>query len=286
MSEDQTDYIAEAMDLLAGEPAAIIEQPHVRYLLRDGLDEQWTVAWVKLSTAFKPHIKELRGAPLAVWLFISLSINKSGIAFPGIRTIADETGYSHQGVLNAIATLEEKGYLKVRRGERRFNLYEPEFAAIGQTNEPSGSVNSVDSTFPADESTFSPDESTSLDSNKINKNKQEKRDSDSVIFAALSELTGGGLNSNTPKFVDAWLEKHTQEWILRAVGIAKEKRARSIKYVDEILISWEANGYPKTREERVRERKKKNSGFEPVVLSLDELTRLRAQAAEMMGGNK
>ncbi|HAR45960.1 MAG TPA: hypothetical protein DCS05_07270 [Nitrospiraceae bacterium] len=64
--EEQADYVTEAMELLNGEPAAIIEQPRARLILRNGLDEQWTVAWVKMSTAFKPHIKELHGAPLAV----------------------------------------------------------------------------------------------------------------------------------------------------------------------------------------------------------------------------
>lgn len=84
----------------------------------------------------------------------------------------------------------------------------------------------------------------------------EERDSgDAKIFQALSEMTGGGLNSNTPKFVDAWKERHTEEWILRAIGIAREKKIRSVKYVDEILVGWEANGYPKTREERVQERR-------------------------------
>lgn len=177
--EEQADYVTEAMDLLNGEPAAIIEQPRSRLVLRDGLGEEWTVAWVKMSTAFKPHIKELRGSPLAVWLYLCLSINKQGVAYPGIRTIAEDTGYSHQGVLDAITILEEKGYLKVRRGERKFNLYEPEFAAIGRVNEPSASVNLVDSTdltgqlLPADESSFSADESSGVDLNKRNKKKQD-----------------------------------------------------------------------------------------------------------------
>lgn len=86
---------------------------------------------------------------------------------------------------------------------------------------------------------------------------------DRKIFTALSELTGGGLNSNTPRFVDAWREKHTDEWILKAIGVAKDKRARSVKYVDEILITWEANGYPKTREERVNERRANGNGSKP-----------------------
>jgi len=91
--------------------------------------------------------------------------------------------------------------------------------------------------------------------NKINNTESSKREVDSEIFIKLSELTGGGLNSNTPKFVDAWLERHESFRILEAIEIARQNKARSTKYVDEILITWEANGYPKTREEKVQERK-------------------------------
>jgi hypothetical protein len=86
-------------------------------------------------------------------------------------------------------------------------------------------------------------------------------DTDKAIFTSLSELTGGGLNSETPRLVDTWKEKHTLFWILKAVGIAKEKGARSMKYIDAILVGWEANGYPKSREDRVKE--KRNGGRPP-----------------------
>lgn len=92
------------------------------------------------------------------------------------------------------------------------------------------------------------------DSNENELNDKERLDVE--IFKALSDLTGGGLNHDTPRLVDTWLEKHTLFWVLRAVEIAKQKGARSPRYVDEILISWEANGYPKTREERVNEKRK------------------------------
>lgn len=91
------------------------------------------------------------------------------------------------------------------------------------------------------------------------KKNQEDRDlADAVIFTALENLTGG-LNTDTPRFVDTWKEKHSLEWILKAIEIAKEKKARSVKYVDSILIGWEANGYPKTREDQVKDRKKSDT---------------------------
>jgi len=198
------------------EPAAIIEKPKSRIVLRDELSEEWTVAWIKLSTAFKPHIKQLRGAPLAVWLYISLSICSNGNAFPGIRTIAEETGYSHQAVIDAIKILEEKGYLSVRRGEQRYNIYKPEFAAIGKTNEPTETVKKLDSSDATsqvstsdessgvdssepDESTFSPKESSGVDLNKNNKINKIHAEKDFSKHQKRGDLVDAYLDSmNTP----------------------------------------------------------------------------------------
>lgn len=80
------------------------------------------------------------------------------------------------------------------------------------------------------------------------------------ICDKLAEVTGGGLNPLTADLVNTWLEKHLDEWILKAIEIAKAKGARSEKYVDSILIGWEANGYPKTRDQKVQGAKNGNNG--------------------------
>lgn len=80
-----------------------------------------------------------------------------------------------------------------------------------------------------------------------------------LVSKNLSLLTGGALNSLTADTINTWLEKHTDEWILKAIEMAMAKGARSEKYVDKILINWEANGYPKSREEQVRGAKNDNS---------------------------
>jgi DnaD/phage-associated family protein len=77
---------------------------------------------------------------------------------------------------------------------------------------------------------------------------------DAKVFKALEGLMGA-LNSSVPRYVDTWLEKHSLEWILKAIDDAKVRGARSEKYIDKILINWEANGYPKSREEQIKERK-------------------------------
>lgn len=79
---------------------------------------------------------------------------------------------------------------------------------------------------------------------------------DKKIFTALTELTGGLLNTDTPRVVDVWKEKHPFERIMQAIDVAKSKGRKPVQYVDSILIGWEANGYPKTREERVNEKRK------------------------------
>jgi DnaD/phage-associated family protein len=82
-------------------------------------------------------------------------------------------------------------------------------------------------------------------------------------FAAISQslalLTGGTLNATSADLISTWLEKHTVEWVLKAIEIAKDKKAKSANYVDRILIGWEANGYPKSREDKVRDVKQDGS---------------------------
>jgi hypothetical protein len=78
---------------------------------------------------------------------------------------------------------------------------------------------------------------------------------DAQIFQALEKLTGGLLRSDTPRIVDTWKEKHSFEKIMQAIELAAVKGRMPVTYVDSILIGWEANGYPKSREQQVQERK-------------------------------
>jgi hypothetical protein len=241
MSEQRPKYIDDALQMIGKgyEPAAIIEEPRRRLVMggQPGFEQQDSAAWVKLSTAFKAHIKELRGAPLAVWLYLSLSINREGIAFPGIRTMAAHLGYSHQGVLDAIKTLEEKGYLTVSRGEKRYNIYKPEFAANGKGNEP---VNLLDSSS-VNESSFSPNESSGLDSNKNNKIKNKR---ECPIMKALGEFKIKANPAMTGITITEWQSVHADEWIIKAIQMAQ---GNHINYADRILQTWEEKGYPPER---------------------------------------
>lgn len=79
----------------------------------------------------------------------------------------------------------------------------------------------------------------------------------SAVAQKLEGLTGG-LKGTDADLIATWLEKHTNEWIFKAIEISQAKRARSANYVDSILIGWEANGYPKSRDEKVKGAKHAN----------------------------
>lgn len=76
----------------------------------------------------------------------------------------------------------------------------------------------------------------------------------SATAKKLENLTGALKGTDAP-LISAWVEKHEDKWIDSAIDIAKAKGARSSAYVDRILIGWEANGYPKSREQQVADRK-------------------------------
>jgi DnaD/phage-associated family protein len=81
-----------------------------------------------------------------------------------------------------------------------------------------------------------------------------KNDRYSATARKLETLQGANKGTDAD-LITVWIEKHTDEWIDKAIQVAKDKGARSSKYVDSILQGWEANGYPKPRSQQVTERK-------------------------------
>ena len=111
------------------------------------------------------------------------------------------------------------------------------------------------------------------------------------ISQTLIQLTGGAVSANMADMIGVWLEKHSNEWILKAIGIAKAKGARSANYVDTILVGWEARGYPQTREQRVEGAKNGSnygtdrraaapSQLEPTEADRESAARVRARKAQ------
>jgi hypothetical protein len=110
-------------------PAVVLEMGEGRHL--EHVDSS---AWVKISTSFKNVMPYLKGANLAVFLAISLSVNDKGECFPGIDKLAEWTNYSERAVFYAVKELEETGFLTIVRGKKKSNLYHVNaFAAYGDS---------------------------------------------------------------------------------------------------------------------------------------------------------
>lgn len=140
MSEEQSEYVTEqevdeALEMLGKgyDNAAEIHPPKTIKVLRDsGLEEIKVWGWVKTSTQFIYHIKKLKGAKLAIWQVIALSIDEDGNCTLPIRSIVKLSGYSRSEVMESINELGEMGYLSVVRQSGKKSIYEPSFAARGE----------------------------------------------------------------------------------------------------------------------------------------------------------
>ena len=128
MSEERPQYITDAEEMINTQPTVEIEPPR-SVISRRGREfiEEDRPAFIKFSTGFKKELAGIDEIALKVWVFIALSINRnSGKANPGLRTIADGTGFAINTVRSAVARLETKyNLLLVDRESRKYNIYEP-----------------------------------------------------------------------------------------------------------------------------------------------------------------
>lgn len=137
--------------------AAIIESPRmVKTLSEDGVIYSKAWGWVKTSAKFIAHIKKLRGAKLAIWMTIALSIDEEGTCKLTIKELCEVTGYSHTEVIDSLKEMSVWGYLGINK-DQRGNIYTPEFVARGENKPSETLVKKVEST-PAYQVESSPSE--------------------------------------------------------------------------------------------------------------------------------
>lgn len=120
---------------VAVEPARKISERRGRRFV-----ETETPAYVKFYTDFKEELADIHPYSLKVFLFIGLSIGfETGVAWPGVRTIAEKTGMNKDTVGKAIADLEQQGFLEVWRKTGSRNEYKPvHFFSVGRLSDETG----------------------------------------------------------------------------------------------------------------------------------------------------
>lgn len=165
--------------------AAIIESPRmVKTLSEDGVIYSKAWGWVKTSAKFITHIKKLRGAKLAIWMTIALSIDEDGTCKLTIKELCEVTGYSHTEVIDSLKEMSAWGYLGINK-DQRGNIYTPEFVARGENKPSETLVKKLDST-PAYQVESSPAEENADSS--INRVKRVKPDFDLEQIAKSANI--------------------------------------------------------------------------------------------------
>lgn len=188
MSENKPIYEVEENDenglVMAGmKPVVQFERPSEQIAEYEGRYEiVKSLGWIKFSTAFRDGmLAKLKGAKLSIFISICLHLNESGESFPGIETIANETGYNRDTIMMAISEMEEiSGLLKVLRERGKVNHYRPAFAARGKANIPVGFSDQSDFQAKPVQKNTTGFEQTSLENLDSKKSKENKKKGDLI----------------------------------------------------------------------------------------------------------
>ena len=128
------------------QPAALIHPPKTIQALQEGGLEQVKVwGWVKMSANFIHHIKKLKGAKLAIWQVIALSIDENGVCNLSNKKISNLSGYSRSEVIKSLKELGDMGYLSSNKQSGMKSMYSPDFVSRGN-NDPSRKAAGIVST--------------------------------------------------------------------------------------------------------------------------------------------
>jgi hypothetical protein len=258
MSEPQADYITDAMEMMGtgydDQPAAIIDQPRKVKALRDtGLYEYRAWGWVKLSAKFVSHLRHLKGAKLAIWQCIALSIDETGTCKMTLRDIGALTDYSHTEVISSLKELEAAGYLTINR-DGKTNIYQPVFVARGDNKPQETLVKKLDST-PDYQYESSPAIGNSAPSIKELKEliytpPEIPQDENFQIIKRKLE-SKIVLNGNDVNTIYAWLGVHTVDRITAAIDKSFNAILKpSTSYINAVLLNWREPTKEKARTKR------------------------------------
>ena len=232
MSEQQPSYITEALEMMGlSEPKQIIQEVSGFVPVFEAILEKYDDYVTALVFGRR-------------WQYCRM---EDGVCRAGLERIASDLKMSAATVMRHTEKLVEDGYLiDLTPDLRNVPHHYKDAGLIVMKSQLTASISQRNTSISQRKATVS--QSQLIKDSII-------QELDREIFAKLEQEIGA-LSSDTPRYVDVWKEKHTKERIFQAVDEAKSKGARSVKYIDKVLISWEANGYPKTREEQIQDARK------------------------------
>jgi len=234
------------------EPSIVIEPERTVIERRRGeLKEVVIPAFVKISTSFKDELPDIDGKSLKVWLYIALSVNRNtGVAHPGLRTIAKGTGMGVNTVQTCLKELEGLNLMKVDRKSRKYNIYEPTEYVSANRSDPVSERDTVSKTVSENPETVSENPETVSENpetvsdsqilNQRNQSNNQIKDADAAIqdLSIENQIYLGKLKVNRSKadeiknalrkyfrLTPRWASKFDKEWLEWALseGMTEEQ---------------------------------------------------------------
>lgn len=239
--------IDEGLQLLHGEPVVQFEKPSEQIIeTEEGYEIVESLGWIKFSAAFRERmLGVLKGAKLSIFISICLHLNENGESFPGISTIARETGYHRDTVMVEIQEMETiPGLMKVLREKGKVNHYRPAFVAKGKGNQPVGKIRPVGTPVEVSSTPFAKTSRGNLDSNKrrgkkIHDDDEKATQERTALFAKLYEANMGCLNPLLADIIrNTAIDYPEVSWYEPAFKIAVGNNKHHVNYVIAILQGW------------------------------------------------
>lgn len=198
--------------------------------------------------------------------------------YPAIETLANMTGLSDRSVQRAEAALQKLGILQQvgfsEYGTKEFKIIPSRLYQFrgGESSTKRGESSTENHAPDSPDPSFKPSVKPNINSDPISQK--------------LSDLKCR-FDPNSAVIIQGWKDTFPDEIILRAIQDAAARKKISIPYIDRIIIDWQANGVPPTRDERISQARKpaQNSRADYVNSALAELQRIAASDPAYAGAD-
>ncbi|RZD14327.1 MAG: helix-turn-helix domain-containing protein [Candidatus Acidulodesulfobacterium ferriphilum] len=182
---------------------------------------------------------QLSGNELALLIIIRMFAYQRNYSFPSLKTLQKISGLSHRGVIYIIKTLENKGYLEIKRISQKNNFYSFKplndlLEKIMNNNIDEEVVKNFD--YPSANFALPPVQNLHPNKKNINKNKNthtKKEEKESVCDEIKKTKT---FQNTEPAIIENLLQKNGEKAVIAAKYIEKTFAGQAIRNPAGLLI--------------------------------------------------
>ncbi len=185
---------------------------------------------------------QLSGNELALLIIIRMFAYQKNYSFPSLKTLQKISGLSHRGVIYIIKTLENKGYLEIKRISQKNNFYSFKplndlLEKIMNNNIDEEVVKNFD--YPSANFALPPVQNLHPNKKNINKNKNthtKKKEKESVCDEIEKIKKTKTFQNTEPAIIKNLLQKNGKKAVIAAEYIEKTFAGQAIRNPAGLLI--------------------------------------------------